>query len=141
MLKIAPSVCSCLKCKAMCKTSPCFGTPIDIQQLITAGYKDRLIATAWVDVEWDGLWPVIAPTQTGNGCIFLTNENLCELHNLNLKPTEGRLAHHAFPYGDKLRRSVSFTWINQHGFNVFSQFDPGPELITRFTELRKAYSR
>lgn len=141
MLNVKPSMCSCVKCKAMCKTAPCFGTPIDIQQLIAAGYKDQLIVTGWIDEEWDVLWPVVAPLATENGCIFLTPDNLCKLHTLNLKPTEGIYAHHDNPYGNKLRRNVCFTWINQLGFDVFTAFNPDPELLARMTVLRKAYSR
>jgi hypothetical protein len=47
-------------------------------------------------------------------CMFLTENNLCELHTLNLKPTEGRLANCKLTHLPKGGRFVPFvvneTW-------------------------------
>jgi hypothetical protein len=92
--------CDCEKCRSMCK-SPCCGTIEDIQKLIDAGYGDRLMVDDWPG-DTDLIKPAMkgseghrAPweTTTEEGCTFW-KDGKCELHNLGLKPTQGKLAHH-----------------------------------------------
>lgn len=45
--KRVESSCSCTTCKNMCKQSPCFPTPEEVEKLIDAGYKDQLMASYW----------------------------------------------------------------------------------------------
>lgn len=133
------TACKCDACKQMCRRSVCFGTPNDILQLINGGFEDKLQVSYWLDLEWNGHWPLITPIQLDNGCIFLTTDGLCHLHDLKLKPTEGRLSHHAIP-DLGLRRGMCFTWVNQLGYDVLSQFGDAADL-DRLTELRLAYNR
>lgn len=133
--------CSCYKCKQMCKTSPCIGTPEDILRLYLNGYKESLKPVEWIDLQWNGFWPVIAPIKTESGCIFLTESGLCKLHDVNLKPSEGRFAIHDNPDPEKLRRQMCFTWVNQKGYDLLRMFNADTAFLDRLTELRQAYSR
>ncbi len=88
--------CQCQKCKDQCRT-PCLGTPDDILRLIEKGYADRLSISYWavgmVIGKLPAPIPMVQAKQTENGCAFFQN-GLCELHELGLKPTEGKLSHH-----------------------------------------------
>lgn len=112
--------CKCQKCKQQCKT-PCLGTPEDILRLINAGYKERLAITHW----WVGIargkldFPVIMiqARQEENGYCTFYHDGLCELHDLGLKPTEGRLSHHSitkenFKFGKSLSWNVAKEWMD-----------------------------
>ena len=92
-----PSQCKCKLCQQQCHT-PCLGTPNDILRLIEAGYKDRLEPTIWgagmVMGTTDHPIPMIQAKIEGEWCTFF-HDGLCELHNLGLKPTEGKLSHHS----------------------------------------------
>ena len=82
-----------------CQHTPCLPTPEDVKKLIAAGYGDRLSLTDWgagvIMGVTDEVIPIIAPTydNTKRACTFFNN-GLCDLHNKDLKPTEGRLSHH-----------------------------------------------
>lgn len=92
------SACSCDRCRDQCK-SPCLGTPEDIEKLVLAGYQDRLARTIWLAGKVMGITDkgveLIAPwvdKETGF-CTFY-KDGWCELHEKDLKPTEGRLSSH-----------------------------------------------
>lgn len=115
-----PIECKCQKCKQQCKT-PCLGTPEDILRIISAGYKERLAITHW----WVGIargkldFPVIMiqARQEENGYCTFYHDGLCELHDLGLKPTEGRLSHHSitkenFKFGKSLSWNVAKEWMD-----------------------------
>lgn len=60
--------------------------------------------------------PMVQALQTEHGCIFWKN-GLCELHDLKLKPTEGRLSYHVLTeenlnFGKSLTWNVAKEWIN-----------------------------
>lgn len=89
----------------MCKR-PCWGTPEDAKRLIDAGYGHRLTRDFWgsredgVNVDTHILCPALkgyegtkAPffPRSEEGCTFW-KDGLCELHDLGLKPIEGKLA-------------------------------------------------
>lgn len=93
--------CSCVKCQDMCKR-PCWGTPQEIQKIIDAGFGDRLMLDYWGHTDNGAETFIIAPAENGrekkkatfiprSGCTFFKN-GLCELHDLKLKPIEGRVA-------------------------------------------------
>lgn len=103
--------CSCTKCVNMCKQRPCWGTPNEMKNIRDAGFGNRLMNDYWVeqpptndtDVYYDTLVesPAIvgyegkeAPVRPVGRCTFLTEDNKCELHDLGLKPLEGRTAIH-----------------------------------------------
>jgi hypothetical protein len=110
----------CIKGINMCKKRPCWGSPEDIQKLIAAGYKDRLMLDWWVGVGENiyMLAPAIvgyenstAPEHPEGRCTFLTVDDKCELHNLGLKPTEGKVACCRDDKSNK-HREVAMTWNN-----------------------------
>lgn len=94
-----PIQCMCKKCQMQCHT-PCLGTPQDILKLIDAGYGDRLELTGWaagiIMGVCDHIITMVQPRQEdGDHCTFFHNDTgKCELHELGLKPTEGRLSSH-----------------------------------------------
>ncbi len=108
--EIKETVCSCDKCKSMCLRAPCAGTISEIQALIEAGFVTRLMlkgttySTITDDVyevkKLDILMPAIKGREgdfvdmahIGGECTFLDEEGLCELHDIGLKPIEGRAA-------------------------------------------------
>ncbi|MDR1718030.1 MAG: hypothetical protein LBS20_19510 [Prevotella sp.] len=117
------SECSCEECRNQCRT-PCLGTPDDILRLIEAGYADKLAFTHWAVGMMLGKLPLPIPMvqilKTENGCVFFKN-GLCELHNLGLKPTEGRLSHHEiklenYIFGLSLTWNVAKQWIEEENF-------------------------
>lgn len=90
-----PVQCSCQKCANMCRKTPCMGTPEDINNIAEAGYGDRLAGTIWAaGTPYD--IPTVKMVQPryedDRGCCTFFKDGLCELHDLGLKPTEGRLA-------------------------------------------------
>lgn len=115
-----PVSCKCAKCKAQCQRTPCLGTPQDILKLIEAGYKDRLGLTFWsVGMAIGAISfpvPMVQAMQTTEGCAFF-KDGLCILHDLGLKPTEGRLSHHtitleSFEFSKSLSWNVARTWLD-----------------------------
>lgn len=87
--------CSCDKCKTMCKKQACIGTPEDMLRIAKAGFSDKLASSYWLvglmNRTHSNAIEMIAPLMTPNGCSFLDENNLCMLHDLGLKPTEGKL--------------------------------------------------
>ena len=92
-----PVECTCRACKEQCRT-PCLGTPDDIMKLIEAGYIDKLLPTGWVVGmmlgKIDHVIPMVQLKKAENGFCVLYKDGLCLLHELGLKPTEGKLSHH-----------------------------------------------
>lgn len=90
-----PVSCKCEKCRSQCQTISCKGTPEDIEALIAAGYADRLqpgvTSTTMTGQE---VFIIMPKYDKAKGCTFYRN-GLCELHDLGLKPTEGKLSHHS----------------------------------------------
>ena len=124
-----PIECKCQKCKQQCKT-PCLGTPEDVLRLIKAGYKERLAITHW----WVGIargkldFPVIMiqARQEENGYCTFFHDGLCELHDLGLKPTEGRLSHHSitkenFKFGKSLSWNVAKEWMDMRNGEIVEE--------------------
>lgn len=98
--------CKCNACQKMCDR-PCFGTVADIKKLIENGYSDRLCldwnqdpSNPTLDVafltpalkDYEGKLSPAFP-MSKKGCNFLKG-GLCSLHDLKLKPLEGRTAIH-----------------------------------------------
>jgi len=104
-LNMAPNECSCTICQQMCKR-PCWGTPEDAKKLIDAGYSHRLMRDYWGERDENARQDIyiLSPALKGyeghkapfyprssEGCTFW-KDGLCELHDLGLKPTEGKLS-------------------------------------------------
>lgn len=106
-----PCQCKCKKCKDQCHT-PCLGIPQDIERLIDAGYIDRLAPTCWgtavmLGIDKEPVYMIQAKTE-GDFCTFY-HDGLCELHDLGLKPTEGRLSYHTIKKDSiKFRKNVAY---------------------------------
>ena len=120
-----PIECKCAECKKQCKT-PCLGTPEDILKIIEAGFGDRLFSTHWaVGLALGRLGStvlMVQAEQTPDGCIF-HKDGLCELHELGLKPTEGKLSHHTikldnFKFSKSLSWNIAKEWISQENEEV-----------------------
>lgn len=115
--------CACEKCTYMCMTSPCFPTPEEVEVLIEEGFSDQLAPTAFIDVRDGKVYDLIAPIGikteydidgihfTLPTCVFFKGKK-CQLHNLCLKPLEGRLAQHDNSHEKslELRLKVLKTW-------------------------------
>jgi len=121
--------CKCSNCKAMCKVSPCFPTPEDFLKYEKMGMAQFFRATAWADIRDFKIYPLIAPIgiETGQNmgfplmrCIF-NIQDLCALHDANLKPTEGKLANHD-SIGDDLRKAVCETWDSDLGRELLKKY-------------------
>lgn len=74
-----PCECKCSLCKMQCHT-PCLGTPQDIENLIDAGYTDKLAPTLWGAGMMIGIIDIPIPMiQTIAGdeyCVFF-HDGLC----------------------------------------------------------------
>lgn len=110
-LDMTPHACVCDACRGMCLVRPCWPTPDEANQLITAGWTDHLMADRFVTEDGGDLW-LLCPAAVGHergyapsfgwaGCprpkrcaLLTAEEYLCPLHDLGLKPLEGRLAIH-----------------------------------------------
>lgn len=110
-----PVECKCSICKSQCQKAVCLGTPEDIMNLVKAGFGSRLMQTSWGAGVKMGLIKepvdIIAPlydTEKG-ACTFFTN-GLCELHDLGLKPTEGKLSHHTTDLANFIAKK-SLSWL------------------------------
>ncbi|MCP1384853.1 hypothetical protein [Runella salmonicolor] len=93
---LQPSECHCEMCQQMCHTAPCIGTPFDmflIQE--RPDFRDKVAITMNVAATRLGLPPIlmIAPSykKEKGHCAFFENGK-CVLHEIGLKPTEGKLA-------------------------------------------------
>ena len=98
------NACSCKICKNACHYRPCWGTPKDVKALLDAGYANRLMLDWWVVTGKSDIM-IVAPAIRGaegkhapfipkGTCTFLDANNLCELHDKNLKPEEGCWYYH-----------------------------------------------
>lgn len=108
-----PTACNCAKCQSQCRI-PCLGTPEDIVKIMEAGYADRLAPTVWAAGMIMGVIdrPVnmIQAIQREDGYCTFFNDGKCELHDLGLKPTEGKLSHHSLKV-DNFNPKRSLSWL------------------------------
>lgn len=129
--------CSCKQCRAMCKR-PCFGTPEDIQKIIDAGFGDRLMLDHHCGLDPDNDVSLLCPALKGSesknapyvpssekGCTFW-KYGKCELHNLKLKPLQGRIAIHdgidEFEDGKSTGDHISELWNTDEGRNLVKKW-------------------
>ena len=121
-----PTACSCEACKNMCHR-PCWPTPAEAHALMDAGFAARLMADYWSAADHDirilcgalkGCEGHAAPylPESEEGCTFWNAQGLCDLHDLGLKPLEGRLAIHGAPTTRRsLHEEVALLWDNEEG--------------------------
>ncbi|MDR2002668.1 MAG: hypothetical protein LBQ74_06525 [Prevotella sp.] len=65
--------------------------------------------------------PMVQIIQAENGCVFF-KDGLCELHNLGLKPTEGKLSHHNIRLDNYIFElsigwNVTKEWVDMCNYN------------------------
>ena len=108
--------CTCDQCKNMCRR-PCWPTPTEAKRLIEAGFANKLMLDWWSAP--DNIY-ILAPASVGreckkapfnpasNWCVFYNNLGLCDLHDKNLKPYEGRVASHDI--GTGVHKDVALMW-------------------------------
>lgn len=108
----------------MCRRRPCWPTPADAHRLIEAGFGPRLMSEWWFDHAQDKtvfiLTPAIqgreggeSPAYPSGACTFLDEAGLCQLHDLGLKPAEGRLALCNNRTPDGLHEQIGCSWDNE----------------------------
>lgn len=102
---LQPSQCSCDKCSAGCKASPCWPTPEQGARLREAQPDKTVVDATCVGPDGKRIH-VIRPAANGEKagsissvdpfpgqCVFYVDGG-CELHHTGLKPMEGRLWSH-----------------------------------------------
>jgi hypothetical protein len=114
----------------MCEDSTCMPTPDEARALIRAGYGARL-ATYQVQPDperfaWVGPAPAGSEGARGlpdskRGCTFHVGGR-CELHNLGLKPWEGRMAHHSRAW-QPIRLAAMRSWRGKQFVSVLATLD------------------
>lgn len=136
-LNIQPTECACENCQMMCR-APCCGSVEDFEKIIDAGYADKLMFDNLPSV-FDGgylLKPALKgheaqqspwATFSEDGCTFWNADRRCDLHELGLKPTQGKIAIHNNPvnYYDQFAQISKEDWESTRG----------KELIKRWKKL------
>jgi hypothetical protein len=130
-LNVKYSECDCKKCSSMCH-APCCGTPDDIEKLMNAGYGNRLMydnlegGETMLKPALKGYEGIRSPWETSNeeGCTFW-KEGKCELHDLGLKPSQGKLAHHSLTTEQhaEIGEYVNNSWKNHKGDEVIEKWN------------------
>ncbi len=124
-----PVICKCEACRKQCHT-PCLGTPEDILRLIKAGYLEKLAVTFWcvgmITGEMDYPIVMVQATRGDTGYCVFYHDGLCELHDKQLKPTEGRLSHHSitqenYVFRKGLSYNVAKEWLDKENIAVIRQ--------------------
>lgn len=138
ILELEWSSCSCETCQKKCRERTCWPTPEEAQAIIRAGLGDRLMYDYWVGDASDGgdiglLSPAIvgyegktAPFIPFGPCTFLTDDDLCELHDPGMKPIEGRLS--SCKDGETsqgLHWQVAELWNNAEGQAIVREWEKG----------------
>jgi hypothetical protein len=121
--------CVCEICKEMCVRRPCWPSPDEVVKLIEAGYGDRLMLDYWcADPDINIIAPACigsersrAPSFRFTRCTFIGALGLCELHDIGLKPIEGRLTHHDGDLKD-LHYDVAMLWESDEGREVVQKW-------------------
>lgn len=99
---LKPVTCTCEKCRRMCAASVCVPTPDEARTLIRRGYASRMSlyqpngnspVNAFVAPSPTDPKARVLPNTNQGACTFFKEEK-CQLHDIGLKPLEGRLAHH-----------------------------------------------
>jgi len=120
----------------MCRI-PCWPTPSEALAIIQAGYGDRLRMTArYEDLKHhDTTVYLLAPradspeTSSSPYCCILMRAGLCILHDLGLKPIEGRAAHHdrvkatSYTMNHDIRNDILKLWDSDFGAAVIEYWE------------------
>lgn len=113
-VKLHTNECQCELCISMCMTSPCIPTPSEAAK-IEIRFPGTIIPTIIGSPETGETDIVMAPKgdrfffkgRQMCQCHFLTEEGKCRLHELKMKPIEGRMMHHEIaPLSRPLRQLI-----------------------------------
>lgn len=119
----------------MCQR-PCWGMPEDIQKLIDAGYSNRLMLDYWVGDHYEhgGNIEILCPALKGfenghapwmprdeRGCTFWNHLELCDLHDKDLKPFEGKMAMHD-KESSQYHQQVAMAWNNPEAQQIVQKW-------------------
>lgn len=135
-MKQITNPCTCKTCKDMCQR-PCWPTPEEAQELINAGYGSKLMLDYWSRCEYDEetdtyltnieiLSPALygyagrsAPWWPTGKCSLQDDDGLCELHDKDLKPIEGRLCScdESVDVG-KLHEDIAMMWDTEEARKI-----------------------
>ena len=125
MKKYKEYVCQCKKCISCCENRPCWPTPQEAKKLIENKFGKQLMLDYWEDDEniyivspaikrYEGRH---APYTPKGKCTFLDSNNLCKLHDLGLKPLEGKVSGCKKSYPN-LHHDVAMLWDSNEGRKV-----------------------
>lgn len=69
--------------------------------------------------------PMLQARADNEYCVFF-NDGLCQLHDIGLKPTEGRLSHHStridnFKASKSIAWNVAKEWINEENIEMIER--------------------
>lgn len=130
--------CSCETCKNMCRRQPCVGTPEEVRKLLEKFGPSFLQAQIFIDPEnMKGPYLHIGLRTKENGsCKFLIG-GLCVLHELKLKPSEGRKAIHSNTDGG-LKASVLESWKTAEGEQLLKEFEFYDPLVPKLAKTAEA---
>jgi hypothetical protein len=102
------------------------GTVAEMERLIVAGYGPRLMRRSWWLSEKGTDAICLMPAEVGcegkdmlnyfspSTCTFF-KDGKCELHDLGLKPLEGRVAIHDDRTGREINRALALEWDKPRG--------------------------
>jgi len=119
---MTPITCACPACQSMCRRSVCIPTPDEARVLIRR-YPQRMARYPNQNV--------IAPRTVGGAaeaadtagrCTFHTDDGRCELHEVGLKPFEGRMACHD-RNSDQIRWRAISHWAGRRYESVSKALD------------------
>lgn len=124
--------CTCDVCKDMCQR-PCWPTPSEAKKIIDAGFGHRLMEDYWIDGQvghvnilcpaLSGYENKTAPFWPSGKCTFQDKNGLCELHDLGLKPIEGRVADcRKMNKKHNLHEMMMIAWNNREAENLVSDW-------------------
>jgi hypothetical protein len=121
-LENQPPDCDCWVCQEMC-TRPCGPTPKEARALIDAGFANCLeIKEGWAgngEVDMLGMQKIWLWGEDNLTCIFYDG-NHCKIHG-DLKPLEGRMAHHSINNGYHRSEHLYPSWDTDEGRSLIEK--------------------
>ena len=101
--------CDCPECRNMCIV-PCWPTFAEAEILIDEGYSNKLVVDYWWGSRKMDCVKALRPLGDKEVCCFQQEDGLCSLHDLGLKPMEGKLALCKKRTPKDLRDTIAETW-------------------------------
>ena len=121
----------------MCKKSPCWGTPDEIRRIMDAGFSDKLTLHVSAPSQSGPYTFMVQPKTIGSRltnqnwpdgqCEFLDANDRCALHDMGMKPLQGRVALHGKD-ARGLRGYIADLWRAEEAQQVVNQWKSRAEL-------------